>query len=102
VTATDVTDNILRFAVFAADSEAMKAPPLSSVRNPDGSAQYETPAERTGRLVRAAVLHLIEQGLLVIPDDIDERLDRWIPVSRRSAPSTTEAATPSPDVAAPL
>jgi hypothetical protein len=84
VSATDVTDSILRFAVFAAESEAMKPPPLSAVPDLDGSPQYETPAERTQRLVHAAVLHLIEQGLLVIPDDIDERLDRWIPLSRQN------------------
>jgi hypothetical protein len=82
MTATDVTDDILRFAVFAADDEAMKPPPLSRIPNPDGSRQQETPAEHTARLVRAGVLHLIEQGLLVIPEDIGERLDRWIPVSR--------------------
>ena len=48
---------LIHYAVQAADGEAQLNPP------PDG----ETPGDYTRRLVTAAVLHLVEQGLLVIP-----------------------------------
>ena len=73
---------LLRFARFAADDEAMKPGPRSRIRNPDGSAQGETGHERTGRIVEAAVMHLIEQGLLIVPDDLESRLERPIPIAR--------------------
>jgi hypothetical protein len=73
---------VIRVADFAADTEAMKTTPASSVRNPDGSQQRETAAEHTSRIVRAAVMHLLEQGLVVFPPDIEEKLDDWIPVGR--------------------
>lgn len=38
---------------------------------PDG----ETPADYTRRLVATAVLHLVEQQLLVIADDLEQRLN---------------------------
>jgi len=56
--------------------------PLSSIRNPDGSLQNETQAEHTRRVIRAALLHLLEQNLVVFPDDIAETLNDWIPVER--------------------
>jgi hypothetical protein len=75
--------DVLRAAVFAADGEALRVPaPLSSVRNPDGSPQNETRAEETRRLVRTALLHLLEQNLVVFPDDILDTLDGWIPAER--------------------
>ena len=76
----DLTEDILRSAVRAADMEAFKAAPASSVRNPDGSAQRETQAEFTRRIVRAAVTHLLDQGLLTVSDDAAERLDAGIPI----------------------
>jgi hypothetical protein len=60
----------------------MKPPPRSRVRNPDGSSQSETRAERDRRIVGTAVLYLLEMGLLVIPDDADQRLDDYLPVQR--------------------
>jgi hypothetical protein len=78
-----VAADVVRAAVFAADSEALRVPvPLSSVRNPDGSLQNETPAERSTRIVRTAVMHLLEQGLIVFPENIRDLLDDWIPVER--------------------
>ena len=76
----DLTEDILRSAVRAADVEAFKTAQGSSVRNPDGSPQRETPAEYTRRIVRAGVTHLIDQGLLTISDDAAERLDAGIPI----------------------
>jgi hypothetical protein len=55
---------LIRYAVQAAEGEAQLNPP------PDG----ETPADYTRRLVTAAVLHLVEQQLLVIPADLEQRL----------------------------
>jgi hypothetical protein len=66
---------LIRIAADAADSEALLT------ARPAG----ETPAAHTRRLVGAAVLHLIEQGLLVIPDDLARRLARPIPADRVSA-----------------
>ena len=76
----DLTEDILRTAVRAADMEAFKAAPVSSVRNPDGSAQRETQAEFTRRIVRAGVTHLIDNGLLTISDGAADRLDAGIPI----------------------
>jgi hypothetical protein len=78
----DQATAVIRVAGFAADTEAMKTTPASRVRNPDGSQQGETMAEHTSRIVRAAVMHLLEQGLVVFPPDIEEKLDDWIPVGR--------------------
>ena len=55
---------LIRYAVQAAEGEAQVNPP------PDG----ETPGGYTRRLVTAAVLHLVEQGLLLIPPDLEQRL----------------------------
>lgn len=76
----DMADEILRLAVMSADMEALKPRPVSSVPNPDGSAQYETASDYTRRIVRAAILAMLEQGLLVIPADAEERMERGIPV----------------------
>lgn len=62
---------LIRYAVQAAEGEAQASPP------PDG----ETPAGYARRLVTAAVLRLVEQGLLVIPPDLEQRTARpGIPV----------------------
>jgi len=76
----DLAGAIIRYAALAADMEALKPTPASSVRNPDGSAQYETGAERTRRIVGRAVTHLLEVGLLVIPDDAREKMEQGIPL----------------------
>ena len=57
---------LIRYAVQAAEGEAQVNPP------PDG----ETPGGYTRRLVTAAVLHLVEQGLLLIPPDLEQRIAR--------------------------
>lgn len=78
-----VFKDVLRAALFAADGEALRVPtPLSSIRNPDGSLQNETGHEHTARLVRTALLHLLEQNLVVFPPDIKATLDDWIPAER--------------------
>lgn len=75
--------DVLRAAGMAASMEATRKPaPLSAVRNPDGSLQNETMAERDARLLRIALLHLLEQNLVVFPPDITDTLAGWIPVSR--------------------
>jgi hypothetical protein len=78
----DLAREIVRAGVLAADMEALKPGPASTVRNPDGSSQRETPAEYVRRIVGTAVMHLIEQGLLVIPDDAADRLEAGIPIAR--------------------
>ena len=62
----DQVADLVRYAVQAAEDEAQGNPP------PDG----ETPGGYTRRLVTAAVLHLAEQGLLLIPPDLEQRLAR--------------------------
>jgi hypothetical protein len=54
---------LIRYAVQAAEGEAQAAPAT------DG----ETPGGYARRLV-TAVLHLVEQGLLLIPPDLEQRL----------------------------
>ncbi len=67
---------LIRYAVQAAEGEAQVNPP------PDG----ETADGYTRRLVTAAVLHLVEQGLLLIPPDLEQRLARpSIPADRQAA-----------------
>ena len=73
---------LVSIAVFAADHEALKPVPPSSIRGPDGQLQRETAHELTSRIVTAAVLHLVEIGLLVVPEDLDVRLDRYLPMTR--------------------
>jgi hypothetical protein len=68
---------------MAASGEALRVPtPLSRIRNPDGSLQNETLAERDSRILRTALFHLLEQNLVVFPADIAETLDGWIPAER--------------------
>ena len=57
---------LIRYAVQAAEGEAQVSPP------PDG----ETSGGYTRRLVTAAVVHLVEQGLLLIPPDLEQRIAR--------------------------
>jgi hypothetical protein len=71
----DQAATLIHYAVQAADGEAQLNPP------PDG----ETPGDYTRRLVTAAVLHLIEQGLLVIPTDLERRIAEPIPADRQAA-----------------
>jgi hypothetical protein len=66
---------LIHYAVQAADGEAQLNSP------PDG----ETPGDYTRRLVTAAVLHLVEQGLLVIPTDLERRIAEPIPADRQAA-----------------
>lgn len=77
-----VFHDVYRAAVFAADSEMAKPVPASSIRNPDGSLQPETRVEFSNRIVRTALLHLLEQNLVIFPPDIKETLDGWIPAER--------------------
>jgi hypothetical protein len=44
----EALDRLTHMAMFAADGEAMKPGPPSSIRNPDGSQQGETPHESPG------------------------------------------------------
>ena len=44
-----------------------------------------TPGDYTRRLITAAVLHLVEQGLLVIPTDLERRIAEPIPADRQVA-----------------
>lgn len=62
----DQAADLVRYAVQAAEGEAQVNPP------PDG----ETPGGYTRRLVTAAVLHLVERGLLLMPPDLEQRLAR--------------------------
>ena len=71
----DQAATLIHYAVQAADGEAQLNPP------PDG----ETPGDYTRRLVIAAVLHLVEQGLLVIPTDLERRIAEPIPADRQAA-----------------
>jgi len=71
----DQAATLIHYAVQAADGEAQLNPP------PDG----ETPGDYTRRLVTAAVLHLVEQGLLVIPTDLERRSAEPIPADRQAA-----------------
>jgi hypothetical protein len=73
---------VVRIAAFAADAEAMREGPVSRVPGPAGLPQRETPAEKTARVVRTALLHLLEQRLVVLPDDIGTTLDGYIPLDR--------------------
>jgi hypothetical protein len=76
----DQAATLIHYAVQAADGEAQLNPP------PDG----ETPGDYTRRLVTAAVLHLVEQGLLVIPTDLERRIAEPIPADRQAARRTGE------------
>jgi len=76
----EMAETVLRYAVMAADMEALEPRPVSKIRNPDGSVQGETGAEFTRRLVRAAVLHLLENGLVVLAPDAEERMEQGIPM----------------------
>jgi hypothetical protein len=78
----EVAERLTYFAAFAADAEAMKYRPASRVRGPDGEIQSETQHEFVRRIVTAGVLHLVEIGLLAVPEDFDARLDDYLPMSR--------------------
>lgn len=80
----DAARDIIRWAMFAADAEAGRPGPPSRIPNPDGSSQPETRAEFISRLTRTIVLYLLETGLLVIPDDISQRLEQYLPLQRQS------------------
>lgn len=72
---TQAHDGLLQIATLAADMWAI-----------DNADRPMTNARRTRMIVETAVMHLIEQGLLVVPDDIAERLDRPISMTREGAP----------------
>jgi hypothetical protein len=80
----DQAATLIHYAVQAADGEAQLNPP------PDG----ETPGDYTRRLVTAAVLHLVEQGLLVIPTDLERRIAEPIPADRQAARRMQPGWTP--------
>jgi hypothetical protein len=73
---------VVRVASMAAGLEATKVPPASHVPTPDGGIQSETMAEHDSRIVKTAVMHLLEQGLVVLPENIGEMLDDFIPAER--------------------
>lgn len=78
----ELADAVVRVAVFAADMETFKPRPISKVSDPDGTPQFETGAELTQRQINAAVKHLLEQGLIVLADDVPEKLERGIRMDR--------------------
>lgn len=82
----EIMKSILWAAIMAADLEALKPGPPSHIRNPDGSQQGETAAEFTKRIVTTGVMHVVEIGLLTVPDDIATRLDDFLPVGREDEP----------------
>ena len=64
-----------------------KYAPASRVRGPGGEVQSETRAEFVKRVVTAGVLHLVEIGLVAVPDDLDARLEDYLPMSREDGRS---------------
>jgi hypothetical protein len=80
----DTALHIIRdYGLFVADHEALRLPPpVSRIRNPDGSEQPETQHEYVSRVVENTVLYLLEMGLLVIPDDIEQRGEQYFPLQR--------------------
>jgi hypothetical protein len=78
----EVAERLVYFATFAADDEALKPRPASSVPGPRGEVQSETAHEFVRRVVAAGVLHLVEIGLLAVPDDFTARLDDYLPLQR--------------------
>lgn len=78
----DRADHLVRMAGFATTGEMLKPRPVSRVKNLDGSLQGETANEYTQRITRTAILYLLEMGLLVMPEDLDERLDDLFPPER--------------------
>ena len=82
----EIARKLVLIAARAADEEAIReGPPSNSFRNPDGHLTPEIPAERTRRLVECGVMHLIEQGLLAVPDDIGQRFAAVMPAAREGA-----------------
>jgi hypothetical protein len=77
----DLAHGLVRLANFATDQEAL-TPRVSRVANPDGSTQRETAAEFTHRITETAVLYLLEMGLLVMPEDVEARLEGFFPSQR--------------------
>jgi hypothetical protein len=71
-----VDERLLQVACFAADMWWM-----------DHAASSMTNAQITRGVVTEAVMHLIEQGLLVVPDDVSERLDQPIRIRREASGS---------------
>jgi hypothetical protein len=78
----ETAENVVRAAAMAASLESLKVPPASHVPAPNGGIQSETMAEHDGRIVKTAIMHLLEQNLVVFPADIRETLDDWIPAER--------------------
>lgn len=78
----EIARDVIRAASMAASLEALKVAPASHVPAPDGGIQSETMAEYDSRIVRTAVMHLLEQNLVIFPPDIAETLDDWIPADR--------------------
>ena len=72
---TEVDERLMGVATMAAHLWALDHQPWRG-----------TQADYTRGLVTTAVMHLIEQGLLTVPDDLPERLDQPIEMKRTSAP----------------
>jgi hypothetical protein len=86
---------IIRAGVLAADMELLDNPaPVSTVRNPDGSLQGETSAERTRRTVSAAIGYLVELGLLQVTDHAALVLEVPLPMRGGSEIDDPESAFP--------
>lgn len=79
----DLLDEIIHTAVLAADMEALSPRPSSPPRNPDGSMRGETQAEYTRRIVTTAIRHAIDNGLLQVAPDAEQRFELGIPIRYR-------------------
>lgn len=71
---TEVDERLVKVASMAADLWALDHHPWRG-----------TQAAYTHGIVTTAVMHLIEQGLLIVPDDLPERLDEPIQMKRITA-----------------
>ena len=68
---SELDERLVKVASMAADMWALDHHPWQG-----------TQAAYTRGLVTTAVMHLIEQGLLIVPDDLPERLDEPMPMRR--------------------
>lgn len=83
---TETLAAIIHACDFAVDYELLRQPtPVSSIRGPGGLPQPETGAERSHRTVETAIMYAIENGLLVVPEDVAERFEGYLPVQRAPA-----------------
>jgi hypothetical protein len=78
----DAAHRVVSILLRAAEAEAAGPRRKSQLSDLTGPVPYESPNEKLERILIAAVTHGLKLELLILPDDIEARLNNYLVIDR--------------------